>query len=308
MPIGVNSSSLTYTLICSYGRGTTTLNITVEITRAFSAQIQLCSLITFFSCLPAALLNILAIIAIAKTKELQTPSNVLVFSLSVTDAITGAICFPMYGVYLHNQRKMQNACLFTYIVYQISAPLSVISIISVSTIALERYLALFSPYFYQHHVTTRKIVIGISVVWVAVILIFLISFGIGNTTLALAFTSITIIVGLSWNAYVYVKIFKLLRRLQRQTWAENIPASITTENKRNKQASAEKRLNTFTGVIILVLFFSYMPFLCTRIVTAIHKLDNNAKQLAETYSRVTLLLNSLMNPIVYFKFHQSGEL
>ena len=299
MAVELNSSSLTYTLICVIGRGTMNLNITLEITDTFRAQLQFCSFISFFSCLPAALLNIFVIIAIAKTSELHTPSNILIFSLSVTDFILAGISLPMHGLYLYKESKMQDACIFGYITYQVSAPLTVISVASVSLIALERYLALFSPYFYNHHVTKRKIVIGVSVVWIVVILIYLISFGIGSRMPSAAFSGVVTTLGLTWNAFVYAKIFKLVRRLRRRIHVESVPACIKKEYDSVSQRPADNRLNTFTAVIVAVIFFSYMPFMAVKIVKGLYRVDNNVYHLLNTYSRLILLLNSLVNPIIY---------
>ena len=276
-------------------------NITMEMTKTFITQLQFCSFLAFFSSLPVSILNILTIIAILKSANLQTNSNILILSLSMTDAITGGISIPMYGANLYKQSKMQNVCIIGYISYQISAPLAVISVVSVSGIALERYIALFYPYFYQRHVTKRRVLVGISIVWAVVIFIYLISFAIGNSAPSSSLSGIVMIFGLIWNAFVYIKIFKMVRRIQRQIQVENIPAStVTVENNHRQQESAEKRLNIFTAVIIAVIFLSYMPFLCVKFVTVSITVDSNVKQLADMYTNMILLINSLMNPMVYF--------
>ena len=298
MSIVSNSSVLTYTLVCNMGRGTFSQNITLRMTNAFLAQLQFCSFVTFLSSLPAAILNILVIIAISKSSTLQTHSNILIFSLSVTDAITGGISLPMYGALLYKQSQYEEACLLGYISYQFSAPLAVISIGSVSGIALERYVAIFHPYFYQSHVTKRRILIGISLVWIIVILIHLISFGIGSLLPSTSFSGIMLTVGLIWNAIVYIKIFKLVKRLRQNQVRNNPDPTMTVENL-SQQESGERRLNAFTTVIIGVITFSYLPFLIAKFVKTSLMVDNNLKQLVETYTNVILLVNSLMNPIVY---------
>ena len=219
----------------------------------------------------------------------------------MTDAITGGISIPIYGVNLYKQSKMQNVCIIGYISYQISAPLAVISVVSVSGIALEHYIALFYPYLYQRHVTKRKVVVGISIVWTVLIFKYLISFAIGNSAPSSSLSGIVMIFGLIWNAFVYIKIFKMVRRIQRQIQLEKIPAStVTVETNHRQQESAETRFNTFTAVIIAVMFLSYMPFLCVKFVRISSTVDSNVEQLADMYTNMILLINSLMNPMVYF--------
>ena len=127
-----------------------------------------------FTNVPGNILVILAVV-LDPNKNLRTPFNWLVVNLAIADLIVGVIAQPL-AVYFHIKEGLDKngvlpeESLAIYIIYFISCTAS---ILSVSSLAVERYLAVRTPYTYRSKVTNKRIVLTIVIIW-------LISFSLPN--------------------------------------------------------------------------------------------------------------------------------
>ena len=105
-------------------------------------------------------------------------------NLAIADLIVGVIAQPL-AVYFHIKEGLDNngvrveESLAIYIIYFISCTAS---ILSVSSLAVERYLAVRKPNTYRNKVTNKRIVVTIVIIW-------LISFSLPNINLNVGFST-----------------------------------------------------------------------------------------------------------------------
>jgi hypothetical protein len=139
--------------------------------------------ILIFTNIPGNILVILAVV-LDPNKNLRTPFNWLVVNLAVADLIVGVIAQPL-AVYFHIKEGLEMSgvgaeeSLAIYIVYFISCTAS---ILSVSSLAVERYLAVRKPNTYRTKVTNKRVVLTIVIIW-------LISFSLPNINLNVGFST-----------------------------------------------------------------------------------------------------------------------
>ena len=136
-----------------------------------------------FTNIPGNILVILAVV-LDPNKNLRTPFNWLVVNLAVADLIVGIIAQPL-AVYFHIKEGLDTngvggeESLAIYIVYFMSCSAS---ILSVSSLAVERYLAVRKPNTYRTKVTNKRVMLTIVIIW-------LISFSLPNINLNVGFST-----------------------------------------------------------------------------------------------------------------------
>lgn len=110
-------------------------------------------------------------IAIWKTSSLHSATNVLMFSLSLSDLGVGLICQPLLGVTFSPkvaELYKQEGVLQTG--QTITASLAAVSLVTVTAIGLDRYLAVRLHLRYKELVTTKRTVCFVILIWMACIL------------------------------------------------------------------------------------------------------------------------------------------
>uniref|UniRef100_A0A8C4R8H4 Adenosine receptor B1a n=1 Tax=Eptatretus burgeri TaxID=7764 RepID=A0A8C4R8H4_EPTBU len=113
--------------------------------------------------------NGLVCIAVMRTRHLQTITNYFIVSLAVADICVGIVAIPSaileeFGLPRHNFH-LCVLMLSSIVVFTES------SVLSLLAVAVERYLAIFSPLRYQALMTHRNALITILIAWIFSIVI-----------------------------------------------------------------------------------------------------------------------------------------
>ena len=109
--------------------------------------------------------NSLVLIAITKTRSLQRLNNYLLVSLAISDLSVALVCMPIHAIELFSGKwNLPHAlCIF----YQVKdQSFAFVSILNLTAISLERYYIINKPMHYHRHVTGKKMVGLIVVLWV----------------------------------------------------------------------------------------------------------------------------------------------
>ncbi|CAB4024242.1 histamine H2 receptor-like [Paramuricea clavata] len=172
--------------------------------------------------------NILVILAVFfdPNKNLRTPFNWLVVNLAAADLIIGFITEP-FSVYYHIKEGLKKSSvaeelITIHMVYFISCTASVLSLTS---LAVERYLAVRKPNTYRTKVTNKRIVLTIVMIW-------LISLSLPNIYLDVGFTTYGFIFA-NTSIAITVLITTITYTLMRQKINKGI-----TKNARKKTAAS----------------------------------------------------------------------
>ena len=145
--------------------------------------------------IPGNLLVILAVV-LDPNKNLRTPFNWLVVNLAVADLIVGAIVQPI-KVHFHikeglGKNYVPEEIKLMCMVYFISCTASVLSLTS---LAIERYLAVRKPYTYRNKVTNKRIVLTIVIIWLISLSLSNIYLNVGFSTYVFIFSNTSMAVG-----------------------------------------------------------------------------------------------------------------
>ncbi|XP_028512703.1 adrenocorticotropic hormone receptor-like [Exaiptasia diaphana] len=245
-----------------------------------------------------SVLNFLVILTFAKNRTLQsTSANILILCLSIADFIVGSFMQPVHCIHLtamlNNNVKLSETTSRIYL--QIFTPLVSTSFFTITAITADRFLAVRLHLRYKELVTTRKtyvvcmIIFGISFTW-----------GIGSIywtkTLAVRMIDNTVALFLIiLNLCLMGKISKVVRRHSKRIHSQRQ----TTQQTGINIPRFKKTVNTMYYIMGIFLL-CYAPTLGVIIFnTFVPETVTLKKFVLNTLADSLLMLNSLLNPIIY---------
>ena len=191
------------------------------------------SLIFLLTNIPGNLLVILAV-ALDPYKNLRTPFNYLMASLACADLLVGTVTEPL-SVYTHIKEGLDlNLSLreleTLHMSYFIGCTASVLSL---GTLAVERYLAIRNPHTYRNKLTGKRILLTIACIWGISIMLPSLYFEVGFITYAFIFANTALVAVFVITCFIYGLMLKKFyeRRMQyterTQSLARNSQIALT---------------------------------------------------------------------------------
>ena len=289
----VNFSSDPYANIGASARSCFNFDINFNTAGYFySTNIATAVVNSIFS-LTAILGNFLIILAYQKTPSLHCPANTLLCCLALSDFTVGLVAQPSFvahkiGEIEHNP---EIYCA-TRIITETSGYISCgISILTLTAISIERYLAVYFHLRYNEIVTNFRALVTVGILWSTLVLTagsrFLIKDGkqFNAITVPILFSSLIV------TFWAYSKIYKQVRRHHRCIQDQEISTRIT--------GMAKYKKSTITMAYVLGLFvLSNAPFLGVVVAHRFQGYTNSVK-VAYIYVSTLVFISSSVNPVIY---------
>ncbi|XP_028418022.1 histamine H2 receptor-like [Dendronephthya gigantea] len=160
----------------------------------FTASISILLLVTN---IPGNLLLILAV-AFDPHKNLRSPFNYLMSNLAVADLIVGLVTGPLSVNYhikegLYGRLSIGEIRLF-HMSYFVSCTASILSLASLAT---ERYLAMRNPHNYRNKLTRKRILMTVILIWLVSFTLPFIYFEVGSITCAFILANTAVFLALA---------------------------------------------------------------------------------------------------------------
>lgn len=279
--------------------------------------------------LTAIVLNSIVVIAMAKNVSLRTPSNALLFCLSLSDLGVGLFSQALYVFWKLDwllNPATQNYELFYNLIKVSSSYFSAVSFLTMSEVSMERYLCLHYHLRYEAMATVRRVLTAALLPWVFCAVLI----GIDHLFNGFFLYCSIIIMPLCiiQSLVCYVTIFAVLKRHHNQintqflaAQTENslssnvlqcrepsqVSSEIATASTHQKPASGDtntrQRLTRFRksatsmSLLFLFLLLCYIPYF---VVQAVGRMKITlAWTIARNFSSTLVYINSSINPVLY---------
>ena len=208
--------------------------------------------------------NFLVCLAIIKDpfRNLKTPFNYFLLSLTATDLVVGAIIDPFAAAF-HLYQALQRNVLDIKILHSLYFISTTASILTLAALTVDRYVAVASPVKYKTMVTSKRAIVTSVLIWVAALGFSFIYFKLGFIIYSFIFVNTTVFSTFAVLIFVHVGILKRLRERSKywQDRGEVKRTQFEKQKNRNKHIIVKKESKAAKALMIVLLAFfaSFFP-------------------------------------------------
>ena len=233
--------------------------------------------------------NALVLAAIIRTRSIRsTPHMIMLCSLAVADFLVGLVAQPIYiAEQLTEDSIVSNVVLLT------GPSLSIVSLMTITAITVDRFLALHYHMRYATLVTESRVKYTLAIIWLINFLLSGLVFWVKRDH-KFVVAIVTIICLLICMAS-YVRIYCFIRRHQLQIYAQQQAVqSSDTGNNLNVAQLKRSAMNTFVFFIALIL--CYLPLYVLLTLVGLSVKDWRTEW---QFAITAVNMNSSINPFLY---------
>ena len=260
----------------------------------YIANSVLCSILA----IATTMANLCILTTIWRTPFLHTPSNFILFSLELSDLGVGLLAQPAAAV--NTVAKIQGfintACVSGVAVAALSTYLCGVSLLSVTAVGIDRYLALHLHLRYTQLVTNKRVIALLIFSWLLVALVlltwlwyprFILGLGVAVGCICILITSAC-----------FFRIYLVLRYHLRQISIQTQPKTENQESNGALNLTRYRKSVLAMFMVYLVLLFCYLPYLSVACLVAVQDINTTNRLLFEL-TRTLVYVNSAINPFIY---------
>ena len=240
--------------------------------------------------------NILIIIALQKPSSLHPPSKLLLGCLASADLCVGLIIQPLYVILLMSSEHYKRCYYVQLIFLASSTTFCLLSLETLTSISVDRLLALMLGLRYRQVVTLRRAWVLIAFIWLNNIAILAPLFF--NANIYVQLNIIEVILCVIISTCCYSKIYLRLHQHQAQVQDPVHQGQLNGGGIGINVARYKKTVSSALWVQTVCLV-CYVPFGLTQAVFVVTGLVTPSLSLAMFVTFLIVLLNSSLNPFLY---------
>ncbi|XP_001642036.2 trace amine-associated receptor 7f [Nematostella vectensis] len=270
----------------------------------------------------ATLTNAVILGIIVKDETLHSPANLLIACLAASDLVIGSVTQPCYVAYKTGELLgvTRVSCVFRMIHWVFGWICTGVSMLTITAIAVERFLALHLHLRYPVIVTTSRILKVIATFWIACIAIISSLFALNSDRYWTFLPAPILLINIIVTIVAYWEIFRVLQRHRNQIRDQMALQVFSEDNASNasgvtcKESSSitsrgsakglnfkHYRKSAVTAVYVsLLLLLCYVPFFCAMITRVVVGYDTRVK-VAYECAATLVYMNSTINPALYWR-------
>ncbi len=246
---------------------------------------------------PTVLLNAVSVITIIKSSQLKNKiCYFIILMQSATDLVVGVLGIPLFLIFLVTGLGTISNCVVATLAYRSSVLPIGVSILTLSALTMERYIAVLYPYAYSTQVTRKRILVYICSGTMVMVLVVILSLAIEG--LIKRFTMVLATLFFTSNAFVYARIYLVVRKLAR---SQNQPQDITVVNNLTRQKMFIQEIKQAKNCFIVVICFFILCFLPVIVTNVVATYVNKYKlQAIQNWATTLGISNSSANSVIFF--------
>lgn len=252
--------------------------------------------------IPTILLNAIAIATIAKSRKLSKKTCYFIILIqSMIDLAVGVFGIPSNTFVLASRIGGVSNCSAVILVQRFKMILTGVSIITLTALTLDRYIAILHPFVYKTLVTKKKMLVFVSFAFLIKLTFILLSLVLTRTIMVKSIATSRVII-LLLTTLAYLRIYLVAKTIGRSPNLRQQPAAREEGRTRMKLFLQQVKLAKSCFFVVLC----YFVLCCLPIVVVGYFLETiysggNDVFLVGTLWTVTLaLLNSSVNSLIFF--------
>ena len=262
----------------------------------FKQQYISLSAVNILLSITATLGNSLILVALHKESSLHPPSKLLYRCLATTDLLVGLVTQPIYAAYwMSVVHEHWSLCRFSFYASGVTGyALCTVSMLTLTTISVDRLLAMLLGLRYKEIVTLRRTYIILAIFWF--VSLFAGLFLLLNYTITIWCSFIISLFCLVTSTASYTKIFRALshHQAQIQDYAQQQPSQPNALN------MARYRKAVYSALWVqLVLVVCYVPNITVGILISLSLKGLSNFIVIRGIANALVLFNSTLNPFLY---------
>ena len=237
--------------------------------------------------------NIVILFALRKCQSLHPPSKALLCSLALTDLFVGLVVLPLFTAYYLTiiLEMPRYYCVIAVTYGRTSNFIGAVSLETIATIAIDRYLAFRLRLRYRERVNLKRVVCILVIEWI-IAAVWAGSWFL-NASINLSSGAVGMFTCCLVTSLCYLTIYRGIRRHVAQIHQQ---ANVRESNDFNV-AQYKKTVNNMLCIYGLLLL-CYVPYL-TSMFAIIAMGLNNSTRFALHFSAIAIYFNSSLNPVLY---------
>ncbi|XP_020607604.1 trace amine-associated receptor 1-like [Orbicella faveolata] len=237
--------------------------------------------------------NFLVLGAIWSKPTLHKPTNILLLGLSLSDLAVGLIVQPLFIVVLIYEVSREKYPVLRLIFRSIQAFFVSATILTLTSVSVDRCLALILHLRYVAVVTVKKTILVLCLIWLASV-VYAVTFLIDNELRRpVSFFVVTLCIVI--NTSTCSTIYRICRRHRIQIQNQSLPNQAEVFDMKRYRKSLITMI-----VLLMLLIICYTPYICVRALIAFTDWPISPRRIFMLrWSAFLVYLNSSINPLVY---------
>ena len=249
--------------------------------------------INVLSSATATLGNIIILFALRKCRSLHSPSKALLCSLALTDLVVGVAVLPLFTMYyLTIILEMPTYYCAIAVTYGRMASFVVaVSLATIVTIAIDRYLAFYLRLRYRQLVTLTRVIRVIVIEWT------LVAFWTGSWFWSAKINVLTGAMLLFISCVIMSLCYFSIYRGLRHHFAQIRQQGNDSESDGFNALRYKRSVNNMVWINVLLLV-CFLPTFSSQLVITVLGL-NNSTRFALHFAAISVYFSSSLNPFLY---------
>lgn len=247
--------------------------------------------------LAATLGNFVVLLALRKTSALHSPSKALLSNLALSDLAIGLIAQPIFVIYAVSSLTKGTLQVKTNLVIAItilSLLLSSVSLLTMTVISTDRFLALLLKTRYRQEVTVTRVIAVLFGVWLLGAAVATVNHFNSEKGKVIALGLLLFCV--ATTSFNYFNIYRLMRQHRGRVFVHVEHASDGTVP--DLRMTRFRRSVSGALYVYLALLLCCLPYLCVALVSLFYDWST-ALVVSRHISETVMYLNSSLNPLLY---------
>ena len=239
--------------------------------------------------------NVLVLAAVWRNPSLRTPSTILLCSLAVSDLFVGFLSLPVnIAITLTPLSRVSSYLRLSQARIFLIIQLCGVSLETMTSISVDRYLALRYHLRYPNLMTSRRATCAAATFWCKNFILSLLSIWKKTTIhlVAVAFIALCLFI----SSITYNAIYRIVRHHQHQIHAQQQAVQSMKAGQNLKIQAKKRAVNTFIYYICMVL--CYFPAAVCILIWMTYREHWNIRW--RHFADTIMFMNSAINPFLYF--------